>query len=208
MIIEPKRFKKVIFVGLDLDLITELKKNKIIIEGYTSANPKKNAGLKYLGSIYDLKKIKKSTGILLTDSDIKLKHFVFKKFKKNLCTFFSKLSFLPYKKKIGIGSIIQANVFISENVKIGNCVKINVGSQIHHDVNIDDYCILAPKSVVLGDTKIEKNCFIGSSSTIRNKIVVASGTFLKMGSNLTKSTKKNSVYFGNPAKYVKKNENI
>ncbi len=43
MIIEPKRFKKVIFVGLDLDLITELKKNKIIIEGYTSANPKKNS---------------------------------------------------------------------------------------------------------------------------------------------------------------------
>ena len=59
MIIEPKRFKKVIFVGLDLDLVTELKKNKITIEGYTSANPKKNAGLKYLGSIYDLKKLKK-----------------------------------------------------------------------------------------------------------------------------------------------------
>ena len=95
-------------------------------------------------------------------------------------------------------------MFISENVKIGDCVKINVGSQIHHDVNIDDYCILGPKSVVLGDTKIEKDCFIGSSSTIRNKIVVASNTFLKMGSVLTKSTKKNSVYFGYPAKYEKK----
>ena len=87
-------------------------------------------------------------------------------------------------------------------------MKVNVGCQIHHDVEIDDYCILGPKSVVLGDTKIEENCFIGSSSSIRNKIVVASNTFLKMGSILTKSTKKNSVYFGYPAKYQKKNEKI
>ena len=73
MILEPKKFKKVILVGLDLDLVSELKKNKILIEGYTSANPKKNSNLEYLGSIYDSIKIKKSTGILLADSDINLK---------------------------------------------------------------------------------------------------------------------------------------
>ena len=208
MIIEPKRFKKVLLVGLDIDLVGELKKNQISIEGYTSNKPKKNCNLKYLGNIYNFKKIKKNTGILLADSDFKIKHFVFQKFKENLCTFFSKFSLIPVKKNIGIGSIIQANVFLSENIKIGKCVKVNVGCQIHHDVEIGDYTILGPKSVVLGDTKIEKNCFIGSSTTIRNKIIVSSNTFLKMGSILTKNTEKNSVYIGYSAKYQKKNEKI
>ena len=208
MILEPKKFKKVLLVGLDVDLVGELKQNKILIEGYTSNKPKINCNLKYLGNIYNFKKIKKDIGILLTDSDIKIKHFVFKKFKKNLCTFFSKYSQIPVRKNIGKGSIIQANVFLSENAKIGDCVKVNVGCQIHHDVEIGNYSILAPNVVVLGDSKIEKNCFIGSSSTIRNKIIVASNTFLKMGSVLTKSTINDSVYFGYPAKYKKKNEKI
>ena len=208
MIIEPKRFKKVLLVGLDIDLVGELKKNQISIEGYTSNKPKKNCNLKYLGNIYNFKKIKKNTGILLADSDFKIKHFVFQEFKENLCTFFSKFSLIPVKKNIGIGSIIQANVFLSENIKIGKCVKVNVGCQIHHDVEIGDYTILGPKSVVLGDTKIEKNCFIGSSTTIRNKTIVSSNTFLKMGSILTKNTEKNSVYIGYSAKYQKKNEKI
>ena len=208
MILKPTRFKKVLLVGLDIDLVGELKKNKILIEGYTSNKLKKNCNLKYLGNIYDFKKIKKSTGIILADSDFKIKHFVYKKFRNNLCTFVSKFSVVPVKKNIGIGSIIQANVFLSENIKIGKCVKVNVGCQIHHDVEIGDYTILGPKSVVLGDTKIEKNCFIGSLACVRNKITVSSNTFLGMGSTLTKSTEKNSVYFGSPAKYQKKNEKI
>ena len=208
MILEPTKFKKVLLVGLDVDLVGELRQNKISIEGYTSNKSKTNCNLKYLGNIYNFKQIKKDVGILLTDSDIKIKHFVFKKFKKNLCTFFSKYSQIPVRKNIGIGSIIQANVFLSENAKIGDCVKVNVGCQIHHDVEIGDYSILGPNCVVLGDSKISKNCFIGSSSTIRNKIFVASNTFLKMGSVLLKSTIKDGVYFGYPAKYQKKNEKI
>ena len=87
-------------------------------------------------------------------------------------------------------------------------VKVNVGCQIHHDVEIGDYTIIGPKSVILGDTKVEENCFIGASSSIRNKVKVSSNTFLKMGSILISSTKKDSVYFGYPAKYQKKNEKI
>lgn len=208
MILEPARFQKVILVGLDLDLVNELKINHIKIKGYTSNKPKKNCNLKYLGNIYNFKKIEKDIGIILADSDLKIKHFVFQNYKKNLCSFFSRFSLVPKKKNIGIGSIIQANVFLSENAKIGKCVKVNVGCQIHHDVEIGDYTIIGPKSVILGDTKVEKNCFIGASSSIRNKVKVSSNTFLKMGSILISSTKKDSVYFGYPAKYQKKNEKI
>ena len=41
MILEPARFQKVILVGLDVDLVNELKINQIKIKGYTSNKPKK-----------------------------------------------------------------------------------------------------------------------------------------------------------------------
>ena len=205
MIIHPRRFKNILLVGLDLDLVSELRNNKINIKGYTFNKPKKKSGLKYLGSIKEIKKINKNTGILVADSSIEIKKFVYNNFKKNICNFISQHAILPKKNKIGLGSIIQSNTFISENVLIGNCVKINVGCQIHHDVEIGDFTILGPNSVVLGDTKIKEDCFIGSSSTIRNKITVLSNTFLKMGTVLTKSTLTNSVYYGNPGK-LQKNE--
>ena len=40
MLINPKKFKKVILVGWDYDLVHELNKNKIRIIGYTSNSKK------------------------------------------------------------------------------------------------------------------------------------------------------------------------
>jgi carbonic anhydrase/acetyltransferase-like protein (isoleucine patch superfamily) len=189
MVIYPKKFKKVILVGLDLDLVSELKKNNIKIRGYTS-NAKKKCSYKFFGSIKNLKIIERNTGLLLCDHDLELKKFVYKKYKDILCTFVSKKAIVSNLKNIGKGSIIQSNVFLSENTKIGKCVKINVGTQLHHDVAVGDFSIFGPGCIVLGNTIIGKNCFIGSSSVIRNKIKVQSGAFIRMGSVVTTSVKK------------------
>tara|TARA_B100002052_G_C15715791_1_gene521741 strand:+ start:68 stop:676 length:609 start_codon:yes stop_codon:yes gene_type:complete len=199
MLINPKKFKKVILVGWDYDLVHELNKNKIRIIGYTS-NSKKNEKFDYLGSIKNLKKLNTNVGLLLTDSDIKLKKLVYKKYKKQICTFISKKAIVPNLKNLGLGAIIQSNVFLSDNSKIGLCVKVNVGSQIHHDSTVGDFSILGPKVVILGNNEIGKECFIGSGSIIKNKLKIANNSFIGMGSVVTKNTLKNKKYFGNPAR--------
>ena len=95
--------------------------------------------------------------------------------------FFSRFSLVP-KKKYWYWFNNSSKCILSENTKIGKCVKVNVGCQIHHDVEIGDYTIIGPKSVILGDTKVEENCFIGASSSIRNKVKVSS-THFKNGFN-------------------------
>ena len=197
-----KKFKKIIIVGWDADLISEIKSRKIKVIGYTS-NSKKNSEYKFLGSIKNFKSLDKHIGILLADSNVNLREFVFNKFQNHLFTFISKKSIVPDKSNIGIGCIIQSKVFISENAKINRCVKINVGSQIHHDVIIDDFSVLSPKTVVLGNTNVGKKTFIGASSVLRNKIKIADETFIGMGSVVVKGTKK-GLYIGNPAKKVNK----
>ena len=47
-----------------------------------------------------------------------------KKFRDNVCSFFSRNAIIPNKKNIGLGSIVQAKVFLSYNSIIGKCVKI------------------------------------------------------------------------------------
>ena len=204
MLISPNKFKKIILVGLDLDLVDELKNNNIKVIGYTSDKIKK-CNFKYLGSIKNQIKINKDTGLLLCDHDFKLKKHVYKKYKNIICTFISKKATVPNVNNIGKGSIVQSNVFLSQNTKIGKCVKINVGSQLHHDVTVGDYSIFGPGCIVLGNTTIEQNCFIGSSAVIRNKIKIKSGAFISMGSVVITNIEKNKTFFGNPAKLKEKN---
>ena len=87
-----------------------------------------------------------------------------------------------------------------QNTKIGKCVKVNVGTQLHHDVIVGDYSIFGPGSIVLGNTTIEQNCFIGSSAVIRNKIKIKTGAFIGMGSVVVSNIEKNKKALGNPAK--------
>jgi len=182
--IYPQKFKKIILVGWDYDLYYDLSKiKKLKILGYTSKNKfeKSIVPFKYFGSIQDLKKIEKNTGILLATGDIRLRQFTFKNFKENLITFISTSSYVN-KKIIKLGSVIYPNVFISFNSLIGNCVKVHIGSQIHHDCKIGDYSVINPKTIILGNTTIGQNCFLGASSIIRNKIKIKDNSFIKMGS--------------------------
>jgi len=184
MTIYPSKFKKIIIVGWDYDIYYDLLKiKKLSIVGYTSKKiyPKLQVPYKYLGSIINIKKIKKNIGLLLVTEDIKLRRFTFEKFKKNLITFISP-SATVNKKNIKIGSIIYPNVFISFNSMIGYCTKIHLGSQIHHDCRIGDFSIVNPKTVILGNTIIGKKCYIGSNSVIRNKFKIKDNSFIKMGS--------------------------
>lgn len=201
MIIFPKRFKEIILIGFDYDLVNELNINKIKIIGYTSKT-KKDVPYKFLGSVSNLKNLDKSFGLLITTDDIELREFAFTNFQEQICTFVSFLSFVSKNMKIGLGSILQANTFVSDNTKIGRCVKINVGSQIHHDSVVGDFSVLGPKVVILGNSIVKKKCFIGSGAIIRNKISLAQGTFIGMGSVVTKNTEKNKIYYGNPAKLI------
>ncbi len=96
---------------------------------------------------------------------------------------------------IGLGSIINNDVIINSN-----CI-INTGSIIEHDVTIGLNCHIGPGSILCGSVKVNKNVFIGAGSVILPKLMIAEGVTVGAGSVVTKSIlKKNSVYFGNPAK--------
>jgi acetyltransferase-like isoleucine patch superfamily enzyme len=53
-----------------------------------------------------------------------------------------------------------------------------------------------------GPIKIHENCFIGLNSIILPGVEIGPGSIIGAGSVVTKRVPKNTVYAGNPAKYV------
>jgi sugar O-acyltransferase (sialic acid O-acetyltransferase NeuD family) len=101
---------------------------------------------------------------------------------------------------IGEGSFICPNCVISTNVKLGNSVFINIGSQIGHDVTIGDYSSLMANVDLGGHVIIGKSVFIGSKATIIPKIKVEDSSIVGAGSVVIKKVRTGTTVFGNPAK--------
>jgi acetyltransferase-like isoleucine patch superfamily enzyme len=124
---------------------------------------------------------------------------------------------------------IRENNIIGDNVSIGSlsnieyCVKIKDGVRIHSQVFIPEFSVLEEKSwigpnVVLTNAKyprsehaknnligpfIKKGAIIGANTTILSGVIIEEGTLIGAGSVVTKNTKPLSIYFGNPAKFIK-----
>lgn len=122
-----------------------------------------------------------------------------------------------YKKRPdGYDKLISGGrVVIKDNVDIGaNCTidkgvtgdtTINKGTkldnliQVGHDTVIGENCLIASQVGIAGAVVIEDNVTIWGQAGFRSGIVVRQGSVVMGQAGITKSTKENTVYSGNPA---------
>lgn len=101
------------------------------------------------------------------------------------------------------GLNIMHNVFISNNVKVGEATLINVGAQIHHDCSIGKYCQISPAAVILGGAKISDSVSIGANATILPNVEIGRNAIVGAGSVVTKNVSQNAIVVGIPAQPIK-----
>jgi|SRR5690554_3388495 len=104
------------------------------------------------------------------------------------------------------GTIIHTGATLTVNVHIGKGCLINKHVVIGHDVTVGDYTVISPNVSVGGDVEIGSSCYIGSGAIIRNGIKIGKNSIIGMGSVVLKDVEPNSVVAGNPAKFLRVNE--
>ena len=105
--------------------------------------------------------------------------------------------------KMGYNIIILENSSIGPEVKLANNVFIGANCIINHHCKINAFTTIGHGSNLAGNVNVEKYCYIGISTTFKQNIKVEENVKIGCGSNVIKKCKKNSTYFGNPAKKTK-----
>lgn len=115
---------------------------------------------------------------------------------------------------IGKKCNICAQVFIENDVIIGDNVTIKPGARLFSGLTVEDNVFIGPNVSFTNDliprskvypkdymkTILEKGCSIGAGSSIIAGITIGEYAFIGAGSVVTKNIPPGTVWYGNPAK--------
>ena len=104
---------------------------------------------------------------------------------------------------IGKGTIIQAGSILTVDIKIGNHVHINIHSTVGHDSVLADFVTINPGVHVNGNTIIERGVFVGTGTTMKQKIKIGKWSIIGAGTALIEDVREFSMYVGVPGKLKK-----
>jgi len=108
--------------------------------------------------------------------------------------------------KFGENNIILANVVIEPFVEFGNNNIVWSMTLLGHNSVIGNHNYISAQCLIAGDVNIKDLSFIGNGVTMINGITIEDETYLVAGTNIRKSTKRFSMYMGNPAKFLKSHQ--
>lgn len=201
--------KKVIIVGAGQNgqVIRNIliKNSKITVLGFL--DDAKN-GREVIGKTADFLKFeKRGCEFFISIGDNVARSKVFLKMQKNGAKFVNAIhptacieTPVALSKNVMIGAFSYLNV----NVSVGDNTFINNGCIIEHDVKIGAHCHLAPGVITAGETVVGDGVFVGIGATLRDRIRIGNNSIIGAGSNVVSDAEAGSMYYGNPAKFIKK----
>jgi len=118
--------------------------------------------------------------------------------------------------KIGKNCNICSNVFIENDVVIGDNVTIKCGVQIWDGLRIEDDVFIGPNATFTNDKKprskqyldefpittVKKGASIGANSTILPGVTIGEGAMVGAGAVVTKDVAPGATVIGNPAREI------
>lgn len=124
--------------------------------------------------------------------------------------------------QIGENVNICSHCFIENDVKIGNNVTIKCGVQVWDGIELEDNVMIGSNVTFTNDrlpraknkdwkllpTRVCKGATIGAGSTILPGLTIGENAMIGAGSVVTKNVPAGEVWVGNPAKFIKKIEDL
>ena len=97
------------------------------------------------------------------------------------------------------GLIVQANVLISSNVRIGAHGQVHYNATIGHDTVLGDHVTVLPGANVAGNVRLGNRVVIGSGAVVLQGRRVGAGASVGAGAVVTRDVRPGAVVVGSPA---------
>ena len=198
-----------------LDSISVIKNSRVLgfisNKKYDTSFAKK---VKYLGEIKNLNeiikkiKLKNVVGIIAIGNNIKRKQIflqvnkINRKFKWG--NVIHPAAVISPSAIIGSGNMILAGSIICAETEMENHVSINTGSYIDHNNKFCNFSSTGPGVATGGNVVVGEQSFLGIGATIKQNIIIEKNTIVGGQAFVNKNCKPNSIYFGIPARRIKK----
>jgi len=139
--------------------------------------------------------------VMIAISDPKVRFDISQKLPKETqyFTFIHPSVLLMGNVEIGEGSFIGANSILTTDIKLGKHAILNRGNHIGHDSIIGDYFSAMPGAIVSGNVTIYDCVYLGTNSSIKEKLTIVSGCTIGLNSGVVKDIKYSGTYGGTPA---------
>lgn len=105
---------------------------------------------------------------------------------------------------LGQGLNVMHNVFIANEVIIGEGTLLNAGASVHHDARVGCYAEIAPGVRLLGNCRVGDFCRIGASATVLPGVAIGHNVTVGAGAVVVGDLADDSVAVGVPARVIKK----
>jgi len=119
----------------------------------------------------------------------------------------SKDAIINSNVSIDEGTLICSGAIINTGTSIGKHCIINTSCSIDHDNKFSDFSSAGPGVITGGNVEVGYKSYLGLGSLVIHKVKILDNTVVGIGSLVNKDCEKNSIYYGYPAKKIRKNKN-
>jgi len=187
------------------------------IKGYFDINEKNHKEYRYQAPFLESEKnfnFNSNDSVAIAISDNKIRNKIYLNLKEkgvNFPNILHKSAFISKLCQIDEGSIICPFVTITSNSNIGKNFQANLYSYVAHDCIIGDNVTFAPSVKCNGNVVIENNVYVGTGTVIKQgsldrKLIIGQNSIISASTYVNKNVPPNHLAYGNPCKFIKKNE--
>ena len=105
--------------------------------------------------------------------------------------------------EIGEGSFIGAYSILTTNIKLGKHTILNRMNQIGHDTLVGDFFSAMPGSIVSGNVTIGDCVYLGTNSSIREKIKIPDNVTVGLNTGIVKDILTSGKYIGSKTQILR-----
>lgn len=170
-------------------------------------------GVQVLGAFADAARFAEHLpmGAIVALGNNQLRKDIFLKLEKlgfTLVKAISPESYVFDKNKVGTGTLVMPKAVLNIDSDIGeNCI-INTGAVIEHDCVVGGHTHISSMACLTGGVKVGEEVLVGAGAVILPKIKIGRGAIVGAGAIVIQDVPEYAVVAGNPARVIKKIDNV